>query len=219
MSLSGTQRGFTLVEVLIGATVLAIMMALLTTALFTMTRGARAGEARLEKLDTTQLVHAFLERELGGAMPLTERVDGDEHALFEGRADRLRFVGHLPASQAGGLQFMELAIPQQAGADALVLRYTEAWPEARFGPPNATWQSRTLLPSIRRIRYAYYGNPTADAPAAWRADWLDHDRLPELIRVDLEPTTGASTSVVTEVRVRTAVAQAALFRDPPGRAR
>jgi general secretion pathway protein J len=213
------QNGFTLIEVLIGATLLAVMMALLATALFTMTRSARAGEARLEQLDSTELVHAFLARELGGAIPLTERVDGDEHALFEGRTDRLRFVGHLPAAQAGGLQFMELAIAPQTGKDALVLRYTDAWPETRFGPPDAAWQTRTLLPNMHRLHYAYYGNPKDDAPAEWHSDWLDHDRLPQLIRVELEPTAGAAASIVAEVRVRTAVAQAALFRDPPGRGR
>jgi len=219
MTPGGRESGFTLIEVLIGATLLAVMMALLATALFTMTRGARAGEARLEQVDTTELVHAFLARELGGAVPLTERVDGDEHALFEGRTDRLRFVGHLPAAQPGGLQFMELAIGTQAGKDALVLRYTDAWPETRFGPPDAAWQARTLLPNMRRIRYAYYGNPKDDAPAGWHSDWLDHDRLPQLIRVELEPTTGSTSAIVAEVRVRTAIAQAALFREPPGGAR
>ncbi len=219
MTPGGRQSGFTLIEVLIGATLLAVMMALLATALFTMTRSARAGEARLEQLDSTQLVHAFLANELGGAMPLTERVDGDEHALFEGRTDRLRFVGHLPAAQAGGLQFMELAIAPQAGKDALVLRYTDAWPETRFGPPGPAWQTRALLPNMHRLRYTYYGNPKDDAPTAWHTEWVGHDRLPRLIRVELETTTGTASSLVAEVRVRTAVAQAALFRDPPGRAR
>jgi len=213
------QSGFTLIEVLIGATVLAIMMTLLATALFTMTRSARAGEARLEQLDATHLVRAFLDHQLSGAVPLTERIDGDEHALFEGRTDRLRFVGHLPAAQAGGFQFMELAIAPQTGVDTLVLRYTDAWPETPFRSTNTAWQTRSLLPNIRRVRYSYYGNPTSDAPAAWHTEWLDHDRLPQLIRMELQPTAGAATSLVAEVRVRSAVAQGPLFRDPPGRAR
>lgn len=203
--------GFTLIEVLIGATVLAIMMTLLSSALFTMTRSARAGETRIEALDSAQLVHAFLRRQLQNAVPLTERDDGDEQVLFEGRADRLRFVGHLPIAEGGGLQFLEIA----AVDDALTMRYRGAWPDAPFISTNAAWQTRALLPDVQRLRWRYFGARDDEAPARWTDEWLGHDRLPELIRVELEHGDETVTTVVAEVRVRTAVAQVALFREPP----
>jgi general secretion pathway protein J len=203
--------GFTLIEVLIGTTVLAIMMTLLTSALFTMTRTARAGEVRLEQLDSAQLVHAFLRRQLEGAVPLTERVDGDEHALFEGRQERLQFVGHLPVVEGGGLQFLELAVTN----GELAMRYHGAWPEEPFVSANAVWQTRTLLPDVRRVRWSYFGAVDDESLAAWTTEWLDHDRLPELVRVELEHGDESTTALVAEVRVRSAVAQAALFREPP----
>jgi prepilin-type N-terminal cleavage/methylation domain-containing protein len=211
MTMRRPSAGFTLIEVLIGTTVLAIMMTLLTSALFTMTRSARAGEARLQELDSTQLAHAFLRRQLQNAFPLTEREDGDERALFEGLANRLRFVGHLPIAEGGGLQFLEIA----ATDGALEMRYRDAWPDAPFTSPNAEWRSRTLVPDVERVRWRYFGAADDKAVARWTDEWVRHDRLPELIRVELEHGDRSVTTLLAEVRVPSAVARAALFRAPP----
>ena len=203
--------GFTLIEVLIGTTVLAILMTLLTSALFTMTRSARAGEARMEELDSVQLVHAFLRRQLQNAFPLTEREDGDNRALFAGHADRLRFVGHLPIAEGGGLQFLEIA----AANGALEMRYRDAWPDTPFTSPDAEWRSRTLLPGVERTRWRYFGAADDQSLPRWTDEWVRHERLPELIRVELQHEDRSVTILAVEVRVPTAVAQAALFREPP----
>jgi general secretion pathway protein J len=206
--------GFTLIEVLIGATVLAMMMSLLSSALFTMARSARAGEARMERIDSAQLVQSFLRRQLENATPLTERVDGEERVLFEGHRDRLRFVGHLPIAEGGGLQFLELA----AANGSLTMRYRDAWPDVPFESPRAEWQTREMLGDTRRVRWRYFGAPDDESPARWSDDWLGSDRLPELIRGELERGDESVTAVVAEVRVQTAVAQAALYRESPRRA-
>jgi general secretion pathway protein J len=203
--------GFTLIEVLIGATLLAIMMTLLTSALFTMTRSSRAGEARMEALDSAQLVHSFLRRRLQNAFPLTERDDGNERVLFEGRAERLRFVGHLPLAVGGGLQFLELGTEN----GMLAMRYRDAWPDTPFGGPSTEWQRRALLPDVLRARWRYFGARDEDSPARWATEWLEQDRLPELVRLELEHGDRSVTALVAEVRVLSAAAQIGLFRDPP----
>jgi hypothetical protein len=186
-------------------------MTLLTSALFTMVRSARAGEAHMEKLDSTDLVRAFLLRQLQSAFPLTEREDGDDRVLFEGHANKVRFVGHLPIAERGGLQFLEIA-PE---SDALTLGYREAWPDTPFGVSDTTWQRRELLPEVTQLRLAYFGAGDDDSPTRWTDEWRGHDRLPELIRVELRHGDESVLAFVAEVRVRTAVAQPALFRAPP----
>lgn len=204
--------GFTLVEVLIGATLLAILTTLLTNALFTMTRTARAGEARLEEIDSNALVHAFLRRQLQNVFPLTEHDDGDGRVLFDGRDDRLRFAGHLPIAEGGGLQFIEIA----AAGSQLVMRYRNAWPGTPFADPDSQWSSRPLLAGVRRARWRYFGGRDEDSVAGWTDRWRGHDRLPELIRVEIDRGDEGVTALVADVRVRTAVAQPALFRESPG---
>lgn len=203
--------GFTLIEVLIGATLLAILMTLLTNALFTMTRTARAGEARLEDLDSSRLVLSFLRRQLQNAFPMTERDGNDGRALFEGRDDRLRFVGRLPIAEGGGLQFIEIAVVR----GDLVMRYRDAWPDTPFAEPDSEWHGRLLLAGVRRARWRYFGARDEDSAAGWVDRWRGHDRLPALIRLDIDRGDEEMSTLVAEVRVRTAVAQPALFREPP----
>jgi general secretion pathway protein J len=201
--------GFTLVEVLIGATLLAMLMTLLTNALFTMTRTARAGEARLDEIDSSELVLSFLRRQLQNAFPMTERDGDDARALFDGRDDGLRFVGHLPIAEGGGLQFLEIA----AVRGNLVMRYRDASPDTAFTEPDSEWRSRLLLAGVRRARWRYFGARDEDTVAGWADGWRGHDRLPELIRVEIDRGEEGVTTLVAEVRVRTAVAQPALFRE------
>ncbi|HEY3518555.1 MAG TPA: hypothetical protein VGL98_16015 [Gammaproteobacteria bacterium] len=95
------------------------------------------------------------------------------------------------------------------------MRYRDAWPDVAFDSPAAEWRSRDLLRDIRRLRWRYFGAPDDESPARWSDEWLDRGRLPELIRVELEHGDGSATAIAADVRVRTAVAQAALYREPP----
>lgn len=220
--MSQRQGGFTLVEVLIGTTIFAMMLALLTSALFAMTRSARAGDARLTGIDDTRLVQAFLRRQLSEAVALTERMDEKQHAFFEGQSDRLRFVGHLPAHRGGGgLQFLELrteAMPAgERDRDALdlVLYHRNAWPDVPFDAriDAADWAKQLLVERVERVHYRYFGNQDDEAPREWHDTWSNADQLPILIKLEIETSDARDwPSIVAAVRSRTAVAQTRLFR-------
>lgn len=119
--------GFTLVEVLIAVTILAVLVSLLFGALYTLSRSARAGETALQAVDSDRLVQSFLRRQLGGAVPVTERGRHRGRVLFDGSMASVRFVGHLPAHRGGGgLQFLELGRESAGESGALVLYYRNA---------------------------------------------------------------------------------------------
>lgn len=208
--------GFTLIEVLVGSTILAVMMTLLTSALFSMTRTTRVGEARLDDLDATQLVRAFVRGQLGEALPMTEQRDDVQRVLFDGQRDTVRFVGHLPAhAGGGGLQFLELRAEVGSDGAALVLYYRSAWPDTPFVSADRTWQRHTLLTAVGNVRYRYFGSRDDETAPTWVDEWRARDRLPELIRVEIDATRDSWAPLVVEVRAKTAVAQPALFRLPP----
>lgn len=224
--MTGRERGFTLVEVLVGTTIFAMMLLLLANGLFAMTRSVRSGEARLTRVDETRLVEALLRRQLSEAVPLTERADDNRRALFDGRADRLTFVGHLPAHRGGGgLQFLELALrtpdrrdPAPAtdrDARDLVLYHRDAWPGTPFdaGPDDSAWEAHALVSDVKRIRCRYFGNTDDKNPAEWRDSWSGADRLPMLVKLDIETSDGRNwPTIVAAVRSRSASGQPALVR-------
>jgi general secretion pathway protein J len=201
--------GFTLIEVLVSTTILAIMAGLMSSALFAVTRTARAGEGRLDDSDATRLTLAFLRRVIENAAPLTDIVDGERHALFEGTGDELRFVGHLPAHRGGGgLQFLEL---RTEGAN-LVLCYRSAWPEIPFASEDGSWEEHTLIAGVERVHYRYFGEIEDGARPQWRESWPSSDRLPALVEIRIDASGRHWPPVRAAVRTRRPTAQGALFR-------
>lgn len=206
--------GFTLVEVLIAVTILAVLVSLLFGALYTLSRNARAGEIALQIVDSDRLVQSFLRRQLGDAVPVTERNERRERVLFHGSMASVRFVGHLPAHRGGGgLQFLELGHEPADESGVLVLYYRNAWPEARFESSISDgWTREILIPGVERIELNYYGSRDAESAPTWTRTWSDHDRLPAMIRLDLELAGGRSwPGLVIAVRTRTAEGQSHLF--------
>jgi general secretion pathway protein J len=191
-----------------------------------MSRTVRAGEARLMLLDDTRLVEAFVRRQLSEAAPLTERIEDERRALFDGVADRVRFVGHLPAHRGGGgLQFLELALrvpdrgeaPRAIDPDArdLVLYHCDAWPEMPFEgrAHDSPWEAQTLVADVKRLRFRYYGNVDDKSAAEWRDSWTGVDRLPMLVQVEVEASDGHGwPPIVAAVRSRIAAGQPGLLR-------
>jgi general secretion pathway protein J len=207
--------GFTLIEVLIGTTLLAIMMSLLMGSLFSISRGARAGESRLDTLGSQRLIHAFLRNQIAGAVPLTERVEQRDHVYFDGRPDSVRFVGHLPAHRGGGgLQFVQIDIDDASAGPALVLRYRNAWAEADFVPAtySAEWQRTELLDEVSDVHFRYFGSDDKAVPPEWTDRWVDRASLPSLVQIAIESTDSRKwPELSVAVRTLTAAGQPQLI--------
>lgn len=209
-------RGFTLVEVLIGTTLLALMMSLLMSSLFSIGRATRAGEARFDGLDNDRLVQAFLREQIAGAVPLTLRAGPVEHVLFEGGPNEILFVGHLPAHRGGGgLQHLHIGSEATFESAALVLRYRNAWTDLPFAAPDGTeeWQSTGLVAELGSVRFRFFGREDDESPLRWTDRWAERDRLPALIKVEVELSDGRPwPPLAIFVRAPTAVGQPQLFR-------
>ncbi len=180
-------RGFTLLEVLLALALLAVLVALLWGALAAATRGVRNGESRLTAAADVRAAQAFLRRELAAALPLPW---GRDHAqlplVFEGEPQRMRFVGTLPAFLGGrGPLRLELSVdPPAAGRRALRLRF-QTLASARAGAQD--WgDAETLLGHLRDGHFAYRGLDAEGRPTAWLPRWPWPQRLPLLVRIELD---------------------------------
>lgn len=168
-------RGFTLVELLVGLT----LMALISIALFGGMRfGMRAwetGSERFERLTRIELVQSLVRRQLGQARPSRP---GNPVPTFVGQIDRVVFIA--PS-------------PKQGDADAdflFVLAKTEAHQQSQL---DLTWTSSgasasgetTLIDNIASVELGYYGAPDPQRPAQWSTQWDGAGGLPALVRVRL----------------------------------
>lgn len=183
-------QGFTLIEVLIGMTLLGVMVTLLFASLRIAAESWHAGEAKIATVNEKAVVYQFFKRHLSTIRPLPLLYDDvNQNAsagemVFQGLPQQLRFAAALPAaSLRKGLQVFNLQLaPQQTSSLQVSLRPYQALDDGAepIDPPVI------LLKHVRDFRLAYFGKREEEDVAIWHEEWTGSETLPSLIKVDIE---------------------------------
>jgi general secretion pathway protein J len=183
-------RGFTLLEILVAMLVLTLIVTSSFGALRLGERSWQAGAARSAETETLRTVANLLQRQLGQLVPVTWKVDTENHIAFAGARDQLRFIAPAPAHRrAGGLFEYALVLePRREGFD-LVLHYRQHDPGGEvFSQTMDSGLRMTLVEGLQSGEFAYYGAPDRDTPRRWQAQWSSGaGAIPQLVRARLLP--------------------------------
>lgn len=187
--------GFTLLELLISMT----LLALLSLVLF---GGFRFGTRAWDRAETStangneirraqDAIASALSRtypEMDVSKPL------DPHIYFSGEPSSVTFLGP-DRGREGGLAVMVLS----RQGDTLTMTST---PELARDPARQT-VSRKLLDHVSGFDLAYFGASNPQVPPHWYASWHDRSRLPKLVRVraDLGTARPGWTELVVAPRI------------------
>lgn len=183
-TLTPIARGFTLVEVIVALSLVALIMLGLVSALRTFGDTATALDARSGNSAESRLLADFLRATLTRAMPrpLVQTLEAGAVVPFSGTASDLRWLGNFPARHgAGGVHYMRL----YASAGSLQLQYLPH-PGTTDPPDWSRAASHLLSEHLEQFRIAYQVRPSKpDELAEWRPLWDDPQRLPSRVRIDL----------------------------------
>lgn len=194
--------GFTLVEVLIALSLLAVLMLLLTGALRSAGQTETRVDQRLEQADQLRVAQNFLREVLARASVRPARVGGagaGTEPLFAAGPTELAWVGVLPAGYGiGGRHFLRLALEAATdGASALVLRYLP-WSDLPAFPDWSQAGAQLIMPRADGLALRYL-----DARAEqWRDDWPARTgtrdwSLPSAVELQLTTSIGWPMLVVS----------------------
>jgi len=176
------QSGFTLLELLVGLTLLGLTVAIAVTALNTSLLGADVTgkrSARLNQIRTAQLV---LRERLETARPVAWSDGTRAVAGFDGTAAVANFVAVLPPWPGrGGPHLVRIA---QDGNRLTMSTKVHAG-EARSFDFSGAVERTVLLDGVRAVRFGYYGRRTPREPAKWHAAWRSQASLPSLVRLSV----------------------------------
>lgn len=199
--------GFTLLEVLIGMSLLSIMMLLLFATLRTCVHSWNLGEKKIAEVSQAAIVQNFFQSKLHSTLPLNagfleekkdEREEEKQRFSFEGNEGQLQFVSAMPASAGRlGLQLFTMSLEQAEKGEGSDLR-VDIKP---FFPKDEDeeWQNEqvTILKNIKELRFAYYGldedsdeQQENEDEFSWQDEWLEKKTLPKLVSVDIELANG-----------------------------
>ncbi|MCQ8179999.1 prepilin-type N-terminal cleavage/methylation domain-containing protein [Methylomonas sp. SURF-1] len=193
-------NGFTLIEMLIAITLLGVMVTLLFGSLRIAAQSWHSGETKIDQVNRKAVVYQFFKHHLSAARPLPEFAATDHDALqtnteqeplklsFQGLPQSLRFVAALPAaSTRKGLQVFAIE-PARDRPSTLTVTLTPYRQQVDAEPEPVV-----LLDEVRSFRISYFGakNPNAGDPAGWQDDWLDAERLPNLVKIHIALNDGS----------------------------
>lgn len=204
--------GFTLVEVMIGLALLAMLMTVILTSIRLGNGIWSQAEARTDDQDAMTSVQTLLRRMVDAAQPAFASADpSDRRILFAGLPNALGFVAPLPGSGAAGpWTALDLHLMQSGSGQALALSWEEGEPPHPHIEP--------LLDHVASLRLDYFGPAAPGEAPQWQGRWPRADRLPALIRIRIERA-GSHLPPWPDIILAPAVnANAICERDPTGTA-
>jgi general secretion pathway protein J len=172
-------QGFTLLEMLVVLSLLAVLLTLAGGALVGANRAMAKAERYSTGLDEVRATQNLLRTALGQALPLSAKnAQGEQDAVFQGDAQHLQFYGPLPASLGGGLYRYRLALAGDR------LRVGFAHLQGTVLQPFGDEQ--VLLHRVQALALSYRGFSPDGQATGWLTQWPWPTRLPRQVRIDAQ---------------------------------
>jgi general secretion pathway protein J len=163
------ERGFTVVELLIGLTILGLLVAALAAVLDSARRMFATAGHSIQMLEETALVRRLLRETLS---QVTTTPNG-QASTFVGDAHGLSVLAPGPRVLASAAP-VTLTLGPDSDNNGLVAVWQRAPNDA-----SAAWPARRLVAADRQVRFAYFS-----ASAGWIDRWSDPSP-PKLVRVEI----------------------------------
>ncbi len=198
MNVNTRQNGFTLLETLVGLTLLGVMLILIYSALNVGLRAWDSGEKRVSEASRQRVVQSFLRRDLGQIFPVRWRGIPESRIAFEGAKDNLKFVTMLTlgaAAREGGLQWGHLYVaddetPTGERRRTLFIKRSGFHLQAKDWDGLDAAKPIALIEGVKSFEIGYYGAENENADSQWTSEWTNPLRMPQLIKLTVQADNG-----------------------------
>lgn len=190
-------RGFTLIEVMLAITLLALLLAGTFGAIRTTVRGMHSGEAAVDRTSRVRSAQEFLRRQISRILPLSYGEDTTgARIVFEGDGKSMRFVAAMPGYLSNGGPYVQTLELTGGGAGGRQLMFSD---EMLNGfdlekGKSADMQPVVLLDQIREGKFEYRTLDDNGDLTDWSDKWDDPTATPIMVRIHLSMTDKAQVT-------------------------
>jgi general secretion pathway protein J len=184
------QQGFTLIEVIVVFTLLAMIMAMIFSGIDSGRRTAEKGEKRITAINEIRVIQNIIRSQLSKAMSLgvAESEEG-EMMLFIGEEQAITFVSQMPGYLGKGgphIQMLELV----SGNNGKVLQYKHGL-VSNYDDENEMSEfddaePMVLLENIASGSFAFIELDEEGLPTDWLSEMENPTAMPLMVQLDLE---------------------------------
>lgn len=200
MSRARAAAGFTLVELLVAMTVLALITVGTAGSLGFLGRAWGRQEQRVAEQAARADGLDLLRDQLARALPADWGATGDYAPPFTGESGRVRFLNVPPDHHPGdGLALWEFALEERDGWRALLVRRATWVRDGRGLEQLDEAPARVLAALPADSRFTFHGVTGEDGEErepGWQESWRSQPRLPDLVRL-----AGAGIEALVPLRI------------------
>jgi general secretion pathway protein J len=180
-------KGFTLIEVLIGMTLLSLMVVLLFSSLTIGAKSWEQGEKKIADVNEIAVVQQFFNHYLAHSVPQWNDFDPEKDRIFsfQGKKQSLQFVAAFPASaERAGLQLFNLELVKKNKNSFISIAVTPFFPLTE----NEEFfeDEISLVENVAHFELAYFGLNDETGESGWQNEWLNKEQQPQLVKILLE---------------------------------
>lgn len=183
------QSGFTLIEVIVVFTLLAMIMAMIFSGIDSGRRMVTKGEAKITAINEIRVVQNVIRHQVSRAMPIAVAVtDEGEMLKFIGTPNSITYVSQMPGYLGSGgphIQKLELV----DGRDGMVLQYRHGlvsnYDDEDERSPFDESEPMVLLEHISEGAFGFIELSEEGEPTDWLSELENGLDLPLMVRLDL----------------------------------
>lgn len=185
--------GFTLLEVVLAMTSLAMVTAICYAAFHLGMRAVERGEVAVVTAQRLRVASDVLIRQVKSAVPYPVRTEDDDvYPYFSGTATSMSFI--TAAAQQGGGQLARVTYRLEENPPRLMITESPSFSSDGLGREKlerAGERTTVLLDGFRTLKFEYLSDDGTDAPE-WHSSWegRDEEILPNAIRITVDGLPG-----------------------------